>query len=387
MNPAASIPVRQNAKSALVRWQEFQHRLPTEAERFDWTRRWPHANTALLTGAVSGVVVLDVDAQRNGQEALREQPLPLTRVVRTPSGGWHYYFEHPGRAVPCVPDLLPGVDLKGDGGYVLTPPSVIDGRTYEVDVDEPAVPMPTWLVTLIDQHKISRNGQRRLPPSEIARLLVGVGEGQRNQTATKLAGHFLGKGLPAKETLEILRAWNMRNTTPLEDKELVIVVGSIASRDARNHPGRSRGAAAPPGLTPDQFHATDLGNAHRLVHQHGQDLRFCRKLATWFVWDGRRWQADETGEVFRRAKQTVASMYADAARLSDDAQRKTLGTWATRSEAADRLAAMVRLAETEQRVVVEASQLDAAPYQLTCLNGAASSWHASTTTQIGRAHV
>src|SRR5712664_3818347 len=110
------------------------------------------------------------------------------------------------------------------------------------------------------------------------------------------------------------------------------------------------------------FHCTDLGNAQRLVHQHGQDLRYCRKLATWFVWDGRRWHADETGEVFRRTKQTVASMYAEAARLSDTELRKTLGTWATRSEAADRIAAMVRLAETEQDVVVEAHQLDAAPY-------------------------
>ena len=56
------------------------------------------------------------------------------------------------------------------------------------------------------------------------------------------------------------------------------------------------------------FHYTDLGNAQRLVHQHGQDVRYCRKLTTWFVWDGRRWQPDTTGEIFRRAKQTVASM-------------------------------------------------------------------------------
>jgi putative DNA primase/helicase len=130
-----------------------------------------------------------------------------------------------------------------------------------------------------------------------------------------------------------------------------------------------RGGAPGHAAGPPQFHLTDLGNAQRLVLQHGQDLRYCHTLHAWFVWDGRRWKEDTTGEVSRRAKRTVAAMYAEAARTPDSESRKNLVTWAMRSEAADRIAAMMRLAESEPGVVVESEQLNSNPFLLTCLNG------------------
>jgi putative DNA primase/helicase len=119
----------------------------------------------------------------------------------------------------------------------------------------------------------------------------------------------------------------------------------------------------------EAYHLTDLGNAKRLVFQHGRDLRYCHPLHRWFVYDGRRWREDAAGEVLRRAKETVKSMYAEAGQISDAEMRKNLVGWAMRSESAERIAAMVRLAESESQVVVRPEQLDADPWLLNCLNG------------------
>jgi putative DNA primase/helicase len=117
-----------------------------------------------------------------------------------------------------------------------------------------------------------------------------------------------------------------------------------------------------------EFRLTDLGNAERLVHEHGHDLRFAAGLG-WFAWDGRRWKRDRDGEVIRRAKRMVRSMYSQASELDDSDQRERLGKWASQSENEARLRAAVNLAETELPVIVEAGQLDADPWLFNCANG------------------
>ncbi len=75
-------------------------------------------------------------------------------------------------------------------------------------------------------------------------------------------------------------------------------------------------------------HLTDLGNARRLVTRHGDDLRYCYSWGCWFVWDGRRWLRDDSGGVVRLAKETVRSIYAEAAEEDDRKERQGLAGWA-----------------------------------------------------------
>jgi hypothetical protein len=226
------IPVESNGKRPLVRWREYQHRFPTEAEVTAWRREHASANWAVVTGAISGLVVLDCDPRRGGDEALRGRTVPITYIVRTQGGGSHYYFAHPGGVIPCVPDLLPGVDLKGEGGYVLVPPSRIDGRPYTVEIDAPLAALPEWVVELLRRRTVE-NGQNALSGAEVVRLLRGVHEGQRDTTATRLAGRYLAKGLGRGEVLELLRAWNARNSPPLTDADIVKCVRSISASELR----------------------------------------------------------------------------------------------------------------------------------------------------------
>lgn len=113
---------------------------------------------------------------------------------------------------------------------------------------------------------------------------------------------------------------------------------------------------------------TDLGNARRLIRLHGCALRYFSARRCWLVWRETRWIPDRTGEVIRRAKDTVESMFADAATLPED-QRSDARKWALASQNAKRLAAMVTLAESEPGVAVEAADLDADPWLLNVRNG------------------
>jgi putative DNA primase/helicase len=113
---------------------------------------------------------------------------------------------------------------------------------------------------------------------------------------------------------------------------------------------------------------TDLGNAERLVAQHGADIRFVPGLG-WHHWDGRRWRRDDTRELQRRAKLTAREIGREAAACDEEKRRKQTYRWAIDSESERHLNAMVRLAESEQPVIAVPDALDADPYLLTCENG------------------
>src|SRR5439155_19770419 len=116
-------------------------------------------------------------------------------------------------------------------------------------------------------------------------------------------------------------------------------------------------------------HLTDLGNAARLVTAHGDDLRFCPSWSAWLVWDGDRWERDESLAIMRRAKRTVRGLYDDALRVDNFEGREKLLKHALRSEQAARLQGMVTLAQSEPGIPVIPDQLDADPWALNVLNG------------------
>jgi hypothetical protein len=121
-----------------------------------WWASCPRANVGLRTGVLSGLVVLDVDG-REGEASLRALVERHGRFqaawVRTGSGGWHAYLAHPGVEVRnSVRDLGDGLDVRGDGGYIVAPPSVHpSGGRYRWHATPPddLPAMPPWLVDLL----------------------------------------------------------------------------------------------------------------------------------------------------------------------------------------------------------------------------------------------
>ena len=117
------------------------------------------------------------------------------------------------------------------------------------------------------------------------------------------------------------------------------------------------------------LHLTDMGNAERLVANHGQNVRYCYSWYKWLVWDGRRWAVDYGGEVERKAKGTARSIYAEATAVADGSERRAIAAHAARSEAQARIQAMILLARSEPGVPVRPDALDADPWLLNCENG------------------
>ena len=152
-----------------------------------------------VTGSISRIVVLDIDFQHGGDasvERLEQQHgyMPVTVECRSGGGGRHLYFAHPGDLVRNKVGLAAGVDLRGDGGYVVAPPSMhTSGARYAWREDRR--PEDTNLATLPDwllRRAIGEVGRLGRPISYWRRLVrEGVSEGDRNNTVASLAGDLL----------------------------------------------------------------------------------------------------------------------------------------------------------------------------------------------------
>lgn len=248
-NPTCDRP----GKHAVIKWEAYQKNLPpVEQVEADFAHR-PGANIGLATGAVSGVVVVDVDEKEgcSGGEYLQQLldvygPLPDTVEALTGGGGRHIYFQHPGFPIRNRTGILPGLDFRGDGGYVLVPTSGhISGRAYEWEASsrpdevKPA-PMPDWLVKLIAEPEGEGGLSGTKDATEWAKLIVeGAPEGTRNDSATRLAGRLLRHGLMPSEALAWLQIWNRNLKAPLTDDEIFRTVKSIAQREAGRRKGRT----------------------------------------------------------------------------------------------------------------------------------------------------
>lgn len=126
------------------RINDFARNATTEPSQIaEWWRRWPNANIGIPTGFVSGIFVIDIDAKNGGVEAfaslVKEEGLDIepTTAVLTGSGGgsMHLYFRCPvGMAIKnSASNIAPGVDVRGDGGYVVAPYSRhASGSTYSL---------------------------------------------------------------------------------------------------------------------------------------------------------------------------------------------------------------------------------------------------------------
>jgi hypothetical protein len=130
------VPVRRGEKIPAIPWHQFQNRRATEAEIQDWFAD-PTMGVGIVTGAISNLTVADFDGDIGA--ATEQDILPRLGagpVALTGGGGCHRFFSHPGKKVPTRKGILPGMDIRGDGGFIVAPPSVhASGRQYSWDVD------------------------------------------------------------------------------------------------------------------------------------------------------------------------------------------------------------------------------------------------------------
>ena len=209
-------------------WAPFRNRLATPEEVTRWkTHRGPWG---MPCGALSGIVALDFDVPEGPklyEDKYDGAELPPTAM--TPKGGYHALHAYQeGITVPNDVKLLPGLDVRSEGGYVIIPSDFKDGRVWIVPPDKPAPPLPDWFLACLNK-----------PPAPAAQvagapdgLPQGVPKGERNQAAAKHAGRYLAKRLTAEETFQLLRHFAATCDPPFTEVELRAVVFSIARKEA-----------------------------------------------------------------------------------------------------------------------------------------------------------
>ena len=358
------IPVKERSKqTALSQLAPYLNRRATSEELGSWA--WP--GVGIVTGPLSGVLVLDVDGPE-GEAELKKHSHPPTPMVRTPGGGQHLYFRHPDADVKTGIRVAPGLDVKASGGYVVAPPSVgPSGESYEWIIgpeETNLADVPEWLMRIIEQPR--RNG-----------VASPVGErmpkGERNKGLTSYAGTMRRRGGSEAEILAALRVANEERCDPPLDAE---EVEKIATSVARYTPAEGnasgdvvRGSFNGNGTPQPRrgYNLTDLGNAERFVAHHGEDVRYCYPWRKWLVRTGARWERDDAGRVHRLAKETVRSIYREASEAEDEERRKALAKHAAASESETRIRALVELAKSE--VPISPDELDADRWLLNVQNG------------------
>ncbi len=117
----------------------------------------------------------------------------------------------------------------------------------------------------------------------------------------------------------------------------------------------------------ESLHCSDMGNGYRFARGHRLNVRYNYPSKKWYVFDGRRWLEDNTGEVYRLAKQTAINILIEAAHTPDEDRRKSLAKWASVSEGDSKLRAMLHQAESELPIKLEV--FDADPMLFNCANG------------------
>ena len=268
-------------KKPTVKWKPFQSRLATEAEAKDWFKNAsPKMQIAMILGRISGGLwVLDAD----GPTAVQwlEKNAPSTNVYALTRRGRHAYYRMPDgveirNTVNIVPELknLFGdqVDVKGEAGYAIIPPSPHSEGFYEWEIaGQGWNELPQWRPPTKEtepQKPAAGNGNLNLDLTGIREHgeYRHAGEGERNSLLASYAGELLARGLSASEVETWALGWNFGNSPPLPNDEVRRTVESIVKAHVRNHgyqpPASVIAGAAPSKAEPNETNDAPLQILH-----------------------------------------------------------------------------------------------------------------------------
>jgi hypothetical protein len=201
-------------------------------------------NIGIATGEGAGVWVLDIDGEE-GEATLRaleagHSALPPT-VEAITGKGRHLYFRWP----PDGPEIrntqhrddIPGIDVRGNGGFAIVPPSIHpSGRTYAWSVDSASefADAPDWLINLVTNKSRSNGGPGEAMSPERWRTFVSeTHDGSRRSHAiARLSGLLLRRFIDPLVALDLVRMFNaLHCAPPLEEAEVIRIVTDIATRE------------------------------------------------------------------------------------------------------------------------------------------------------------
>jgi len=355
-------PVARNKKPCITKWQEKA--TIDMAQIGKWADQFKDCNFAVLAGKESGVVVLDVDVKNNqpgliSLEKLEDEFGSLdTLQIKTPSGGYHHYFQYPEgdgelRNKNEIPEY-PGIEFKAyHAGCVIPGSCYADGRRYTVETNADIAELPAGVLEIVAVRakvKTTLPEGRRIP------------EGTRSNTLFGKACGYIRNGYESDEVKTMLEAYNQKyGDPPLPGDELSSILASAAKKIEDT------------GMSLEHAGLNDMFNAERFLSEYGDIFRYDERprLKTLYGYDGIRWKPDARSMAITSAEQTVLRMYPLLARIVDEAQRKRFFNHVCRSQNLPNLNRMIDLAVNFDPAIIKEphNYFDQDMYLFNCLNG------------------
>jgi hypothetical protein len=242
--PKANDKGEDENKKPYIKWEPYQKKRATEKEIRHWFSKWPNARIAIVTGAISGIDVIDVDSMDGEDkliETLGEELASFNPpIARTPGNGKHLYVKATGHGNAV--GFLPKVDYRGQGGYIITPPSQgLNGKGYAwlqkaslLEIPPPPAPQP--IINIINS--FNRNGATQEPKErsytklhEATRRYKKIPKGLRDDTLFHLANGIIKGNLPVEEIEQLLHLIGLHCCDPpFPLKEIPVKIQSVLNR-------------------------------------------------------------------------------------------------------------------------------------------------------------
>lgn len=313
-----------------------------------WTEN-PKYNIGIWASEESGIFVLDIDKKHGGLTTIakleKEQgPLPDSWTVQTGGGGTQIYFKHPGKWVGNKTRIAQGIDIRSDNGYVIAPPSIHDKTKQQYKwikppLEQALTDVPAWVFELKPKRKASKDQ----PKGEL------IPYGQRDDFIFSEAGKLRRIGYEAKQiekNLEYIFSERCEQEPLPEEGYFRIKAEGVCRYDPAT----------------EYFECSDMGNADRFVRRYEGKVLYCPTWKQWLIWGNGRWEKDELKKSVELAKEVIRQIRQeanDADKNGDTKQSGTLYKWYIKSQAKERVLAILKLAESQMAVSSEEFDKDA----------------------------
>lgn len=217
------IPLLPN-KKPLIRWEDYQSRYATEKEIIHWWRKYPDSMIGIVTGKLSNIAVVDIDTKNVPNALAQYSKTPTVDTLR----GFHWYFRYVDGVTNAV-NVMEDVDVRGEGGYVVAPPSITEeGKEYKwltpLDVGLPKFPI-----------EIMPNPEARFekPKTQILSSEETFIEGRRDEDLFHVAHCLIKGGMQSNEANNVVMRLASTCVPPFPGNEARIKVESAVNRAIR----------------------------------------------------------------------------------------------------------------------------------------------------------
>ncbi len=199
------IPVEPKGKKPLIDWKPYQQRLSTETELRSWLEKWPEMNIGIVTGFISGLTVLDLDGTDGNEFRLKKNI--VSPAVSLTGNGRQVFYKWKDGIKNSVKVIASGVDVRGEGGFVVAPPSIHQsGKMYRWERFVP-VRIPDFPTELVSVTYMAKEPKVVVTKSDdwLSEALEEMKNGHVHNTLVSVLGKFRAHNFSVSDTVRLLQ--------------------------------------------------------------------------------------------------------------------------------------------------------------------------------------